>query len=29
MQMTRDEYRAIADHLIDNSGDYGALVAVG
>lgn len=26
MQMTRDEYQAIADHLIDNSGDYGALV---
>ncbi|MDD2456882.1 MAG: dephospho-CoA kinase [Eubacteriales bacterium] len=26
MQMTRDEYQAIADHLIDNSGDYASLV---
>ncbi|NCA98784.1 MAG: dephospho-CoA kinase [Clostridia bacterium] len=26
MQMTRDEYQAIADHLIDNSGDFAALI---
>jgi len=26
MQMTRDEYEAIADHLLDNSGEYLALV---